>query len=248
MFTRLPRPQGGLSLIELIIFMIIVGVATVPVLRVLGVGDSNSADPVRRKQALLIAEGYMEEVQLARFTFCEPSDGNVLTAFGAIVDSSAYIGAGAANVTNPTQGCATTVEDVGHGAGESRPYDNINDYVTAYGQAQRSFAATIGGKLVDTDAAGSALATNLTGGNLGNNTLSNFTTTLMLSAMPAATDALGLSNAAGTTLKGAAITSTTAPATMNAVRITITTTYGTGANDFVQLDGYRTRYAPNSIP
>jgi len=43
-----------------------------------------------------------------------------------------------------------------------------------------------------------------------------------------------------------AITSTAGD--IRALRITLRTTYGTGANDFVELDAYRTRYAPNLLP
>ena len=76
MYTR----QRGLSLIELVMFMVIMGVAAVTVLQLLNISTKASADPVRRKQALLLAEAFMEEVQQARFTFCDPSDLNAATA------------------------------------------------------------------------------------------------------------------------------------------------------------------------
>lgn len=74
MSTRRPR-QRGVTLIELIVFIVIVSVAVVGVLQALRMSSANSADPLRRKQALMIAEGLMEEVQLAKFTYCDPKIG-----------------------------------------------------------------------------------------------------------------------------------------------------------------------------
>ena len=64
MYTR----QRGLSLIELVMFMVIMGVAALTVLQLLNMSTKASAEPARRKQALLLAEALMEEVQQARFT------------------------------------------------------------------------------------------------------------------------------------------------------------------------------------
>ncbi len=109
------RAQAGLSLVELVMFIVIVGIAVVSVLQVLGMGARSSPDPMRRKQALAIAEGLMEEVRLARFTFCDGSDP---LAEDPATDSPAKCG---------------TAEGVGPEAGNTRPYDNVNDYVTAFG-------------------------------------------------------------------------------------------------------------------
>ncbi|MES2257591.1 MAG: prepilin-type N-terminal cleavage/methylation domain-containing protein [Pseudomonadota bacterium] len=106
------RRQRGLTLVELIMFMVIIGVAVVGVLQVLSLSARNSADPLRRKQALAIAEGLMEEVRLAKFTFCDPIDPNVETA---------------TSVADCTAGLA---EQAGQeiGASTIRPYDNVSDY------------------------------------------------------------------------------------------------------------------------
>lgn len=111
------RYQQGLTFIELVMFIVIVSVAVAGILLILNFATSRSADPQRLKQAQAIAEALMEEVQGSRFTFCDPSDATAETA------TSATVGAGA---------CTTTVENVGVDAGEARPFDNVNDYVTAF--------------------------------------------------------------------------------------------------------------------
>ena len=115
--SRLSR-QGGLSLIELVVFIVIVSVSIVGIFSVLNLATRTSADPVARKQALAIAESLLEEIELMPFTFCESTDANAATATGA------FVGAG---------GCAITVEAIGPEAGETRyssttPFDNVNDY------------------------------------------------------------------------------------------------------------------------
>lgn len=105
--------QGGLSLIELVVFIVIVSVSIVGIFAVLNLATRTSADPVARKQALAIAESLLEEIELMPFTFCDPDDANATTATG-------------------TGGCATTVEAIGLEAGETRysapQFDNVNDY------------------------------------------------------------------------------------------------------------------------
>lgn len=108
--------QRGATLIELVIFIVIVSVAVVGILSVMNITSSRSADPMIRKQALAIAESLMEEIQLQSYTFCDPDDANATTATAAVV------GAG---------GCAVTVQGLGPSpAGETRynGFDNVGDY------------------------------------------------------------------------------------------------------------------------
>lgn len=125
---KMVRGQGGLSLIELIMFIMIVSVGIAGILAVLNQSTRTSADPLRRKQALAIAESLLEEVQLARFTYCDPLDANAQTA------------------ASPA-GCSSTQEAVGPEAGNDRPYDNVNDYVAAFDSAQAYGADVAGGAL-----------------------------------------------------------------------------------------------------
>ena len=60
--------QRGISLIELIMFIVIVSSAMVGILSVMNVVSKNNADPVLHKQALAIAESLLEEIELQDFT------------------------------------------------------------------------------------------------------------------------------------------------------------------------------------
>lgn len=113
--------QKGLTLIELVVFIMIVSIALAGVLTVMNITAKSSADPMIRKQMLAIAEGLMEEVQAKPFTYCDPTDANATTAASAIVGGV---------------GCATKLETLGPEAGESRssatvPFNNVNDYYVA---------------------------------------------------------------------------------------------------------------------
>lgn len=114
------RCQRGLSLVELVLFIIIVSVGIAGLLLVFNVTTKASADPLIQKQMLAIAEALLEEVQAKAFTYCDPDDSQATTA------TSASVG--------PT-GCQATVEGSGP-EGETRvsattPFDNVNDYGAA---------------------------------------------------------------------------------------------------------------------
>jgi MSHA pilin protein MshD len=116
--------QSGVTLIELVVFMVIVSVALVGVLKVLDITNRGSVDPLVRKQALSIAESLLMEIEQQAFTFCDPDDANVSTATSAVA-------------------CATTAQDPAPSTAgvitgpfpntESRysstnPFDNVADY------------------------------------------------------------------------------------------------------------------------
>ena len=210
------RRQRGLTLVELVLFMVIMGVAAAGIIGVLNIGATSSADPLRRKQALLIAEGYMEEVQLARFTFCVPGD------------------AAERNATTQ-QGCGTQVAVGPRAAGMTRPYANVADYATAFNSAERTFAPDGG---VDTDVTGRALGTDQASNNLGNTSLAGITTTVALNMV-------GAANPLGPAAGGANLRIASTVNALEVLQITIITRYGNGPGDVIRLDGYRTRYAPN---
>lgn len=109
------RPHG-FSLIELVFFIIVVGVAFAGTVLMYTQATRGSVDPVVRKQALAIAASLLEEIQLRGFTYCDADDANVYTA------TSASVGPGA---------CAAIAETCcGPDAGETSrtTYDHVNDY------------------------------------------------------------------------------------------------------------------------
>jgi MSHA pilin protein MshD len=108
----------GLSLIELLLFIVVVGIALAAMLKIFATATTASADPLIHRQQLAIAESLLREVELMPFTWCDPDDANVATA------TSATVGAA---------GCATLVENLGPESGETRyststPFDNVSDY------------------------------------------------------------------------------------------------------------------------
>jgi len=112
----------GATLIELIMFIVIISVGLVGILGVMNLTTRASADPLIQKQALAIAEAYLEEVLAAPFTYCDPDDVHAATAEST----------GTANPVDPLV-CATTLEAINAEPGETRgsgttPYDNVNDY------------------------------------------------------------------------------------------------------------------------
>lgn len=108
------RLQRGFTLIELIVFIVIVSVGLAGVLTILNQTTSRSADPMIRKQALAVAEALLEEVMAKPFTWCDPDDAQAATALSAVVGPL---------------GCFATLEALGSEAGEVRDiFDNVNDY------------------------------------------------------------------------------------------------------------------------
>ncbi len=179
------RAQAGVTLIELVLFIVIVGVAVVGILGVMSLTTRNSVDPQLRKQALAIAEGMLDEIEGARFTFCAVNDPAAETATGEAA-------------------CATKEAFGIQGGATQRPYDNVNDY----NQSEPYTSDVAGNPFPD-----------------------GYVVNVLVS--PVVVNATGLLHASP-------------PANPAALRITVTVGYGDKQQ--VVLDGYRTRYAPNSIP
>jgi MSHA pilin protein MshD len=66
MSTTNPR-QRGFTLIELIIFIVVVSVGLVGILQVMNTVVKSSADPMVRKQAMALAESVLEEIMLKNY-------------------------------------------------------------------------------------------------------------------------------------------------------------------------------------
>ena len=105
----LPSPtinsQRGISLIELIMFIVIIGIGVAGILLVMNQVTGHSADTLVRKQALAIAESMLEEVELQDFTkpaggFAGPFTPANRASFDCVTDYSGFSTNGIFSVTN----------------------------------------------------------------------------------------------------------------------------------------------------
>ncbi len=113
--------QAGLSLVELIMFIVIVSVGVAGILAVFNVTTRSSADPQIRKQMTAIAESLLEEVSLKPFSFCDPDDPSA--ALPATTSSAGCTGG--SNGANDESRLP-----LGPEAGEAgrADFDNVSDY------------------------------------------------------------------------------------------------------------------------
>ena len=104
--------QRGLSLVETVVFIVVLGIGIAGLAVLFNQLTLASVDPLVRKQAVAIASSLMEEIQLRPFTFCDPDDPAVFTA-------------------GSPAGCGTP-EVLGAEGGETRYgptfFDNVSDY------------------------------------------------------------------------------------------------------------------------
>lgn len=108
------RRARGLTLIELLLFVVVIGIALSAMLGVFATSTRASADPMIRRQQLAIAESLLREVQLMPFTWCDPD----LNPDAALATSTAD---------------CTTVENLGPEGSQTRYgpsaiFNNVNDY------------------------------------------------------------------------------------------------------------------------
>jgi MSHA pilin protein MshD len=127
------RAAQGLTLVELLVFIVIIGIAATAILAIFGGLTRNSGILLPSKQAQAIADGMMNEVMAQPFTFCDPYDAQAQTATAPVI--------------GPT-GCATLVEVMGPEPGETRGgpvlyFNNVNDY-NAYATAGAALAGLPG--------------------------------------------------------------------------------------------------------
>ena len=118
------RPRGA-TLIELIMFIVVVGAAVTGVLGAISYATRASVDPMIQKQALAIAEAVLEEVQLMPFTYCDPDDPQAATALSSAVGANGCTAA--ASIENPGAE-ATPPYGPETRLSATTPFDNVNDY------------------------------------------------------------------------------------------------------------------------
>jgi MSHA pilin protein MshD len=93
LLSTVESKQRGISLIELIIFIVIISVALTGILLVMNNVTAHSADPLIHKQAMALAESLLEEVELQDFkdqndgvTFICPSVASKVSATNRATD------------------------------------------------------------------------------------------------------------------------------------------------------------------
>lgn len=110
------RAIRGLTLIELLIFIVVVGVAATAILAVMGSLTRQSAALLPEKQAQAVAAGLLDEILAQPYTFCDPDAPNAATATAATA---------AACGGPPESGLGP---EAGETRGGATPFDNVNDY------------------------------------------------------------------------------------------------------------------------
>jgi MSHA pilin protein MshD len=121
---RNARHESGVTLIELVMFIVVVGVAAAGIVGVIGYATRASVDPMTQKQALTLAEAVLEEVQLMPFTYCDPDDPQAGTAQSGTVGPTGC-SAGGVEVIGAEAGAPFGPETR---TGVATPFDNVNDY------------------------------------------------------------------------------------------------------------------------
>lgn len=112
-----PARQSGLTLVELIIFIVVISVGLAGILVTYNTVVRHSADPLARKQALAIAESLLLEIEQQPLTWCDPDDVNITTATQASECAT--------NNQSSLSGPTPSTESRGN---STSPFDNVADY------------------------------------------------------------------------------------------------------------------------
>lgn len=105
------RKQRGFTLIELIIFIVVVSIGLAGILSVINTVVKSSADPMIRKQTIAIAESLLEEILLKEY--CDPNTMDATTT-----PHSCYVSGGDAGGIRSAADQEASRAD----------YDDVDDY------------------------------------------------------------------------------------------------------------------------
>ena len=90
MSIRQVARQRGVTLVELVIFIMIVSLSVAGILIVMTATTQRSADPMVRQQAVLIAESYLEEILHKRFRDASPTLATTICPTPEVAGRAAY--------------------------------------------------------------------------------------------------------------------------------------------------------------
>lgn len=86
--ARCHAAQSGLTLVELIVFIVVVGVGLAGVLVVLNATVKSSADPLVRKQALAVAEAMLDEIMSKSYENDPNDSANTSATLGCTANTN----------------------------------------------------------------------------------------------------------------------------------------------------------------
>jgi len=115
MFIR-PFVQRGITLIEQIMFILIVSVGVIGLVSVMNPAIRASADPMLNKQLVAIAESVLSEIVHQPFTWCDPDDAAASTALSY------------SDCANPQNTGTFTAGESRFGGAPGTAFDNVEDY------------------------------------------------------------------------------------------------------------------------
>lgn len=109
--------QRGITLVEQIVFIVIVSVGVIGLVSVMNPAIRASADPMLTKQLVAMTESLLNEVMHQPFTWCDPDDPAASTAqsYGDCANPQ--------NTFGPTPAGETR-----YAAGAGTAFDNVADY------------------------------------------------------------------------------------------------------------------------
>jgi MSHA pilin protein MshD len=111
------QAQRGMTLVELVITIVIIGIASAALFSAMAAITGRSADPMLRQQSLAIAEAYMEEITLQAFpasTTCAASnDGAGRESFDDVCDYNGLFYSGPPDTRFAPRNAVSTVPLVG---------------------------------------------------------------------------------------------------------------------------------------
>lgn len=110
--------RRGFTLIDLLVLIVLIGVVAGSMTVLFSRLSAQSAQSMRERQVLGLAQTLLNEVRLMPMTYCDPQDARATLATSATLGGA---------------GCASTVENLGPEPGETRynpanRFDNVDDY------------------------------------------------------------------------------------------------------------------------
>ncbi|MBL8342579.1 MAG: prepilin-type N-terminal cleavage/methylation domain-containing protein [Rubrivivax sp.] len=115
--AALPR-RRGFTLVDLLVVITVTGIIAGTLTGLFSNLAARSAEVLRQREALTLAQALLAEVRSMPFTYCDPQDARATLATGAFLGGT---------------GCATRVDAFGPEPGESRynpatRFDGVSDY------------------------------------------------------------------------------------------------------------------------